>query len=388
MKTITIMTILLLILLCSFSYAQIDIFDLEILNANAQYFPLGDLDFTNTGMVNNYFIIRMRNGTGGAPINMRLKMEILYNGNLIATGISNGFVLPADGVTYSLTSQQLALGTAMVNGQPIELGDYDVDFDAVENLQNQAIETGAAPSGTYDFILTGIDPNNQTIIIVTDTFGGNNSITITNPTYIELLFPGNSVSDPVIMEINTTTPYGQWQTDVQPGINPMTGEPYANYDIFFYQKYLGDISVQDVLNHPPVLQVEEYPYNFLQYPPSTTAGPQFIIVRPLEAGNTYYWFVRSNIPGPTGTLTIESDVFRFRIADLAQAGSNAQQIIAVLQQLLGSNYAQVLTTLTEQGFDPNGDISLDGQSGDMNTLINIANQVVSGQLNIEDVQIY
>lgn len=378
MKALTILTILLLIMFCSFSYAQITIFDLEILNANAQYFPLGDLDFTNTGLVTNYFIIRMQNGTAGVPINLRLKMDILYNGNLIATGISNSFILPADGVTYSLTSQQLAQGNAMVSGQPIQLGDYDVDLDVVENLQNQAIQTGAAPSGTYEFILTGIDANNQPII--TDLLGGNNILIITNPTYIILVIPGNSVNDPVIIEIATLYPYLQWQTDVQPGI--------ASYDIFVYQKYPGDVSTQDVLNHPPMLQVESYPNNFLQYPTDTSPTGQFITVRPLEAGNTYYWFVRSNIQGPTGTITIESDVFRFRIADLTQGGTNAQQILAILQQILGPNFAQVLTTLTEQGFDPNGDISLDGQSGDIGTLLDVANQVAAGQLNIQDVQIY
>ena len=389
MKTLVIISTFVLLVFGSLSMAQpYQIFlDLAILNLNAQYFPLGNLDFANTGSSQNYFNIQIRNDES-ISFNMKLRMQIRYNTDIIATGISNEFVLPPNGVTYLLTSQQLAQGVAMVDGQPIQLGDYDVDFGAVQNLQNQALQTGVAPAGTYEFILTAVDPNNQQIIIATDPIGGNNILTITNPTYIELLFPGNSVSDPSIMEINTTTPYAQWQTDVQPGINPVTGEPYADYDIFFYQKFPGDVSVQDVLNHPPVLQVEGYPDNFLQYPPSSVGGPGFLTVRPLEAGNTYYWFVRSNIPGPTGNSTIESDVFRFKIADLAQASTNAQQILAILQQLLGTNYAQVLTTLTVQGFDPNGTISLDGQSGDINTLLDVANKVASGQLSIEDVQVY
>jgi hypothetical protein len=381
MKILTIILTIVLLIFSSLSMAQpYQIFlDLAILNLNAQFFPIGDLDFANTGLTHNYFNIQIRNDES-IPFNMKLKMEIRYNSDIIATGISNVFILPPNGVTYLLTSQQLAQGVAMVDGQSIQLGNYDVDFGAVQNLQNQALQTGVAPSGTYEFILTAVDPNNQQIIIATDPIGGNNILTITNPTYVELLFPGNSVSDPSIMEINTTTPYAQWQTDVPPG--------NASYDILFYQKFVGDVSVQDVLNHPPVLQVEGYPNNFLQYPPSTTGGPGFIVVRPLEAGNTYYWLVRSNIQGPTETQTIESDVFRFRIADLAQANTNAQQILAILQQLLGTNYAQVLTTLTVQGFDPNGTISLDGQSGDINTLLDVANKVASGQLSIEDVQVY
>ena len=369
MKTLTIITILFLVMLGSFSQAQISL-DLHIINQNMQILSLGDLDFTNTGLLTNLFYVTIGNA-GTSSETLSLTLIIRYNGIEIARGNSESFVLPG---SYNTTifSHELSAGTAEINGQFISLGNYDVNLDNVPGFENQAIQTGMAPAGTYDFELIGLpgpinDPTE------------NNTITISNPTYIELLFPGNSVGDPSIMEINTTTPYCQWQTDVQPG--------FASYDILVFQALAG-ASVQEILNYPPVLKVEGYPNNFLQYPPSSSGGPGFIVVRPLEAGETYYWFVRSNIQGGTGTQTIESDVFRFRIADLAQASTNAQQILAILQQLLGTNYAQVLTTLTVQGFDPNGTISLDGQSGDINTLLDVANKVASGQLSIEDVQVY
>ena len=353
--------------------------DLRILNANMQVFPIGDFNFTGATQATNYFNILIQNN-GNTPINLSLTMVIKYNGTQIATGTSNLFELPANSPQYTLTSQQLSLGTASIpnsNGNPqfIELSDYDVDLNAVGGLEDQAIQTGTAPSGNYDFILTANSDLGGTI---DDVNPSNNSINITNPTYILLVIPGNSVSDPIIIEISTLFPYFQWQTDVPPG--------NASYDILVYQKYPEDNSTQDVLNHPPMLQVENYPNNFLQYPTDTSPSEGFVTVRPLEAGKIYYWFVRSNIQGPNGINTIDSDVFRFKISDLAQSGSNTQQILAILQQILGPNFQQVLTNLGEQGFNPTGEIDYDGQNGDINTLISLLNQVVSGQVSIQSVE--
>lgn len=379
MKPLKIIKSLFFILIFS-TLIQAQLFlDLQILNSNAQVFPIGDLNFAGTTQSTNYFNIFIQNN-GSSVLTLRLKMEILYNGSLIATGESNYFDLPGNSPQYILTSQQLSLGTAIVDGQMVELGDYDVDFGAVENLEQQAIQTGTAPSGNYDFILTAQDNSNPPNTISPDLIPGNNSITITNPTYIELNIPGNSVNDPYIEEINMLYPFCQWQTDVPPG--------NASYDIFFHQKYPEDVSTQDVLNHPPILQVEGYPNNFLQYPTDTSPQPGFIIIRPLEPGNTYYWYVRSNIPTGTGTITIESDVFRFKISDLAGTNTSNQQLIAILQQMLGQNFGQVLTNLIEQGFDPNGEINYNGQNGDMNTLMDLANQIVTGQATIQSVEVY
>jgi archaellum component FlaF (FlaF/FlaG flagellin family) len=377
MKPLKIIKSLSLILIFS-TLIQAQLFlDLQILNSNAQVFPIGDLNFAGAVQSTNYFNIFIQNN-GSSVLTLRLKMEIRYNGDLIATGESNYFDLPGNSPQYVLTSQQLSLGTAIVDGQMIELGDYDVDFGAVDNLEQQAIETGTAPSGNYDFILKATDLSGNEI--ATDVNPTNNSITITNPTYIELITPGYSVSDPVIMEIYSLYLFAQWQTDVPPG--------NASYDIFFYQKYPEDVSVQDVLNNPPVLQVEGYPNNFLQYPTDTSPQPGFLIIRPLEPGKIYYWYVRSNIPTGTGTITIESDVFRFKISELAGTNTSNQQLIALLQQMLGQNFVQVLTNLIEQGFDPNGEINYNGQSGDMNTLMDLANQIVTGQATIQSVEVY
>lgn len=374
--------ILFLIIVCSFSFAQQDLFlDLEILHQNAQVFQLGDLDFTKTGLAENYFNIRLRND-GNEPIGIRLKLEIFYNGSLIATGISNDFSVPGGGITFLITSQQLAAGTAIIPGNPNPIGlkEYDVDLNAVENLEKQVLQTGFAPSGTYDFILTAVDPTNTNITIAPDQNEGNHSLFISNPTYIELLFPGTSVSENTIREIPTIFPYFQYQTDVPP-VN-------ATYNVFVYQKYPEDETTQDVLNHPPILHVEGYTNNFLQYPTDTSINPVFKVVRPLETGRIYYWFVQSIIRSGTGTLTLESDVFRFKIAETGKQAGSAEQILAVLQQILGTRYEQVLRDLREQGFDPNGNLTMDGRNVDLNTLLEIANQISRGEVQIQNVEIY
>lgn len=374
--------ILSLIVTSALSLAQQSLYlDLEILNQNAQVFKLGDLDFTKTGLTENYFNIRLRND-GTEPIHMRLKLEILYNGNLIAWALSDDFSLPADGVTYLITNQQLTGGTAVIGAQPpIGLSDSDVDLDAVEDLENQVLRTGFAPAGTYDFVLKAVDPNDPNSVIGDDQVPQNHSLFISNPTYIELLFPGASVSQSGIQEIATIFPYFQWQTDVP----PMS----ATYDIFVHQKYAEDETTQDVLNHPPMLRVRGYTNNFLQYPTDTSPiDPAFEVVRPLETGRIYYWLVRSTVLSGTGPLTLESDVFRFKIADAGAMTGDAQQILAVLQQILGTKYEQVLQNLLEQGFDPNGNLTLDGRSVDLQALLEIANQISRGEVTIQDVEIY
>ncbi len=390
MNHLKIFTILVLMTLCSFSMAQqSDIFlDLEILNANAQVFPVGDLDFTNTGLVQNYFNIRIRNDDANS-VTLSLKLEIFYNGVQIASGISSNFTLPANpnfpglGQEYVLTSQQLSQGNAMINGQSIELSNYEVDWNAVDELENQVLQTGKAPAGTYDFILTGVEPNNPDIVLAPDQNQGNHTVNIANPTYIELLFPGSSVSESTIREIATVFPYFQWQTDVPP--------TNALYNVFVYQKYPEDATIQDVLNHPPIFHIEGYPNNFLQYPTDTQSSfteGRVLALRMLEAGKIYYWFVRSIIPSGTGDVTLESDVFRFKIANVEQEVNNAQQILAVLEQILGSRYEQVLSDLREQGFDPNGNFTYDGRNVDINALLELANQIARGEKQIQNVEIY
>ncbi|RMF58060.1 MAG: hypothetical protein D6748_09770, partial [Calditrichaeota bacterium] len=101
-----------------------------------------------------------------------------------------------------------------------------------------------------------------------------------------------------------------------------------------------------------------------------------------------YWFVESVVATGTGEEILESDLFRFKIADLSRAATNSQQILAFLQQLLGPDYENVLAQLREQGYEPTGNLSFEGSQSDVSVLIDLLNKLVQGQITIKKVEVY
>ena len=364
------------------------IVELTLLRDDAQIFTLGDLDFTQIGGGGDYFSATLLNtgGDTGDPARIKLCLQVIFNGVVIATGESEPFDLPAN-QTFVFTSSQLNEGVVIIAGQQVGISNYDVNFDAVENLRDEVLRTGKAPAGEYAFDLGyKIDDGTGfgTECLIVDPNPQDNRLVITNPTTLELLFPGRSVSENQIEEITTIFPYFQWISDVSPTADM--------YNIFVYQKYPEDQTTQDVLSHPPILHIEGYQDIFFQYPTETNpflpSGRPVGPIRLLEFGNIYYWLVQSIIPTGTGNEILESDVFRFKIADMSQASTNAQQILAFLRQILGSEYETILIELREQGFEPNGNLTYEGTDTDLNTLIDLLNKLVQGEATIENVEVY
>lgn len=360
--------------------------DLQLLNSRAQVFIIGDL--RNTLAANSYFIVNLANN-GNEQVRMKLRVEIYFNQVLIAWTESGVFDFPANTALPPYSNLQLNQGVMIPGSSPpydtITLGEFDVDLNAVENLENQVLATGKLPSGVYQFITTGIEilPNGQEGGTVRDQ-NENHTLIITNPTTLELFFPGRSVSETTIEEIATTFPYFQWQSDV----NPLD----ADYNIYVYEKYPEDETVQDVLSHPPMLNIVRYQPNFFQYPlessPTLLSGTAVGPVRLLENGKIYYWYIESVIPTGTGDYVIQSDVFRFKITDLTETANYAPQILALLEQILGPNYWPVLQQLRDDGFEPNGKIFLEKNEIDINELLIILGKLTRGEAEVKNVEVY
>lgn len=376
-KTVGLLWLALLPSLLVAGIQDIDI-DLEIINPGARVFVVGD--FRSNFATTSFFILHLANN-GDTPVHMRLEAEIKYNGAQIARGHSNPITFPAHTTLPPYGNQQLMLGMLLPWGETLTLDEFEVDLNAVANLENQILATGALPAGTYEFLMRAVEegsgaikPDNQQ----------NHTLIITNPTTLELLFPGRPVSENTIEEIATTFPFFQWQTDG----NPAAG----NYNIFVYEKFPEDETVQDVLSHPAVLQVENFPFNFFQYPlssnPGALSGQVVGPLRLLEAGKIYYWLVQSVIPTATGNLTITSEVFRFKISALAGFGAYAAQILALLEQILGPNYWPMLQQLRDNGFEPNGTIFLQQSEIEISDLLLILGKLNRGEIEVNDVDVY
>ncbi len=370
------------------AYAQSVFIDLQLVNPGAQIFNVGDLDFLETGSTTSYFIILLQN-TGPQTFRLKLQARILANGVQIALGQSNAFDLPPG--AFNLTNQQLATGSAFINDQRVELNfdQANIDFDAVTNLQNDVLATGFLPAGEYRFELTAFEVDAAGNPVAggnnfKDQVEDNNTLIITNPTTLELLFPGRSVGDAMIVEIATTFPFFQWYSDANPNS--------ATYNISVYEKFPEDESVQDVLNHPAMLEIQGYKESFFQYPtdpnPALSSGTTVGPARPLENGKTYYWFVESVIPTGTNSIVLLSDVFRFKVADFTQAVNQSPQIIAFLRQILGPGNEAILEQLLEQGFEPDGKITLDGSPMEVNELLQLLTQVMQGKIQFKTINVY
>lgn len=382
-------------MLSSAGQSQTNIFlDLQLTNQGAQVFLVGDFDFVNSGLSVDYFFIQLDNvsPSSSPTCRFRLVMDVILNNGSVTEIIGRGETDPFDlppGSTNILTSSQLAAGTAMVAGQPIRINysNSNVDFDAVEDLESQVLTTGKLPTGIYAFelkLLSEGPPVAGCPSEIADQVEDNHTMVITNPTTLELLFPGRSISESGVSEITTTFPYFQWFSDASP-VNTM-------YNIFVFEKYPDDQSVQDVLSHPAILHIENYSLTFFQYPtepnPTLISGDLIGPVRLLEAGKIYYWFIQAVIPSGTGQVTLTADPFRFKVSDLSQSVNFAPQILAFLRQALGPNYEPTLQQLVEEGFEPNGNILYDGTNMEVNDLFQMLNQILQGDLQLQGVEVY
>ena len=199
---------------------------------------------------------------------------------------------------------------------------------------------------------------------------------------LELLFPGRPVSEENIQVIATLFPFFQWESDAN------------HFNVFIFQKYPEDQTVQDVLSHPPILHLENYPDKRLQYPSDTSPlfpdGTRVIgPIRLLESGEIYYWYVQAIIDRPSGAYNLlNSDVFRFRIADINEGQLTGQQIINYLERILGTQYGSVLQQLISEGFYPTGNGYYQGTPVDPARLLQILRQTSQQLPGIEQVQVY
>ncbi|MGH1366230.1 MAG: hypothetical protein ACRBF0_21905 [Calditrichia bacterium] len=377
--------------------------DLQLINANAQIFPIGDFDFARTGLVDPYYIVQIQN-LSNEPQDLILCLEVRYNGDIIAQSESDIIPQVPSSQQYVLTSQAINQNIASINGQPVRFLNTTVDFTTVNELESQVLSTGRAPAGTYQVRMFYGD---QTIGLdcasaaLSDPFLGDNVMTITNPTTLEPLFPGRSANDSEVEEVGTLFPFFQWQSDIDPAsFGFQQAEKFASqssdeppfYTLQVFEKYDEDESIDDVLSHPPVLSLDKFKQNFFQYPtesdPLLTSGEVVGPVRPLRSGATYYWQITSVIPTAIGADQLESDVFRFKVSDLANAGNSSRLILQILQQMLGPRYGIVNQELVEKGFEPTGDISVEGTALEVSELLQYLNAIIQGKATIKEVEVY
>ncbi|HFE64982.1 MAG TPA: hypothetical protein ENK14_11305 [Caldithrix sp.] len=365
-------------------YSQGDItVDLRLFNTETQVFYVGDIDPAGLGNAPTYFDLTLTNT--GDPQQIILRFELRVNGESIAEAESDPFTLPTG--TFVFTNNQLNTGTAVIPGttEEIELKNYSLDFDRVENLKSQILATGKLPSGSFEFWI-GWQPyqTGGTGQWVPDPNLNDNILTITNPTTLEPLYPGNRVSENLLMEVPSPYPYFLWQSDA------------SLFNLTVIKKYPGDASIQDVLSHEPVLKIEGYPQLVFQYPTDSSpltfygqtgnqVGQSVGPIRMLEPGATYYWFVQAVIQTVSNDIILNSDVYQFKVASGEQTPGTENLVSIYLQQILGDQFDQYMQLL--DGFSPTGNLYLNGAPVDLNMLAEFISKLNNQKIEIQNITV-
>ncbi len=359
--------------------------DLQIIVPDAEVIRLGDLDFSNLGNAPAIFYLTLRNPEPGPAVRLQLRFEMRYNNQVIARSISNWFTLPiTEGITFN--NVQLNTGSAVIpgtGGETIEFNSYDIAFDLVEDLEQKVLATGQLPAGKYLFYIEAIredDPGNP----IPDPNLDDNVIVVTNPTYVQPLFPGNRADSGTPPQIGTTVPYFQWESD-------------ANiFNLYVYEKMESDRTLEDVFSHDPILHLEGYPNKIFQYPLDTTpltflnnrgeeVGRSVGPIRLLEPGKTYYWVVEAVIPTAGEPLYLKSEVYQFRIFNLNDVEAFAQNILNFLRQVLGPDFDRYMNQLTN--YSPTGTILINNAPVGRDALFNFLEKFRNGKIKITDVRV-
>ena len=346
----------------SASYSQQVNITAALLNPNIEVFFLNDLNLTGSGISSDFFMLTMIN-SGLQDEACTLEMNVSsFPDNLIASGKTEQFILPT-GPPTTITNQSL-----FTQSQTYSLADYELNEDQKDFIE-KLLATGKLPSNKYifTFILTQLSTGYQS----TDQI----IIDISNPSTLDLIGPGNDPLDGYIQDNYNPNPIFQWESN------------FDKFRLVIAEKMPGSggnvqniLEERVILDKQLILQSEVNNNGFANEGalpiPSTYYQYLETEAYPLRPGYVYYWqvFGLANISGSVAEMP--STIWAFRMAPSDQSGASLdnQLLIERLIEIFGD---QVLAYFSEggelEGFTPNGNFYLNGQTitiADLQALLN------------------
>jgi len=356
MKTATLVFIVLL-LTFQFATAQI-IVNAGLTNNDIQVFFINDFNLIQSGASPQLFWLTL---TNNYPTSKMVKLRLVFQYNSasavasseLLSGTSDPFLLPV-GPLY-ITNQSLFSST-----NDYGLQDYNFNEDAANDLMESILSTGKLPSGSYQFVITVIEDVTTTVYDEEIL-----EFNISNPTTLDLLFPGEPARMSDMLPIYTTLPLFRWESDA------------SEFRIRVCERLSINSSPEDVMENEPRLEVVLNTTTF-NYPPAAF---------PLEEGKTYFWQVMAIVNSSNGPIEYPSEIWGFKIANLTSGQFTAthMQAINYLMLILGSDF---LTELFDEGgelanYSFNGTIINNGSSLSLEELTNLINKIFRGEIKIK-----
>ena len=260
-----------------------------------------------------------------------------------------------------------------LTGHVIEILDpYQVDA-----ILQSIITTGQIADGEYSFEVTILSENDQILASDSRTF------LVQSPVSITLESPGGALSDTLDNVIYTTFPIFQWFSQTCNGCNTFIRVAQYNPQVHS--------SVEDAMEDQRVLpfdQTEEWyqieNVNSFQYP--------FSDAYPLEEGNVYCWQIMMLIPTTAGTEEMPSTIAAFKIGEAGNVETLdlvTNPILMALQQALGDDQfnAYFGSGNDLQGFNPTGQVEINGVTVDESSVNYILNQIGSNAYQIQSMSV-
>ena len=319
---------------------------------------VADLDIEHVKSSGLLFTATLRS-TANTPLSVRLRLTV----NLSLAGqdpfpnfvnaTSNPFTLDPN-TTKTITNIDLSSDNSTVT---LDQSNYHYDQTEFDKIKNVALATGKAPAGVYQFVLECIDAVNQSQVYGSDM----GQIVVTNPSRVDLVLPMDGEN------VTTLFPHFQWSANSDSVI------------LSVYEKLPNQQSPQDVVSGVPFLRQAVMGGSF-NYPPS---GPG---VRPLESGQTYYWYVEIP-PSATRGNGLRSDVWSFGIGvsdttSASTAALNQEATSALADFLEGTPFESLLAQIASL----NGTATYDGQSISIQDLIDILKSMDKSQIKSVTIQ--
>ena len=260
-----------------------------------------------------------------------------------------------------------------LNGNIIEI----LDPGQVDAITQSVLTSGQIADGEYSFEITILSEDDQILASDSKTF------LVQSPVSITLESPAGALSDTLDNVIYTTFPIFQWFSQTCNGCNTFIRVAQYNSQVHS--------SVEDAMDDQRVLpfdQTEEWyeidNVNSFQYP--------FSGAYPLEEGNVYCWQIMKSIPTTAGTEEMTSTIAAFKIGEadnIEIPNLVTNPLLMALQQALGDDQfnAYFGSGNDFQGFNPTGQVEVNGVTVDESSVNYILNQISSNVYQIQSMSV-
>jgi len=260
-----------------------------------------------------------------------------------------------------------------LNGNIIEI----LDPGQVDAITQSVLTSGQIADGEYSFEITILSEDDQILASDSKTF------LVQSPVSITLESPAGALSDTLDNVIYTTFPIFQWFSQTCNGCNTFIRVAQYNSQVHS--------SVEDAMEDQRVLpfdQTEEWyeidNVNSFQYP--------FSGAYPLEEGNVYCWQIMKSIPTTAGTEEMTSTIAAFKIGEadnIEIPNLVTNPLLMALQQALGDDQfnAYFGSGNDFQGFNPTGQVEVNGVTVDESSVNYILNQISSNVYQIQSMSV-